>query len=157
MELALGRLKSSPFRPEVLEGLREEWFGCVEAATGARSSELREIPPNQPFYLHAISSTARLLEDPDWEAIACQKDSYVTGVAIGFDEPAPHLPQVYEFKFKSRKLDDSEDEWHRDNYSSAKQTIEQRRRWDAWRRRLCPCLSKGTARSVFGLHPWVPS
>ncbi|CAE7892148.1 unnamed protein product, partial [Symbiodinium sp. KB8] len=63
--------------------------------------------------------------DPDWEAIACQQDSYVTGVAIGFDEPAPHLPQVYEFKFKSRKLDDSEDEWHRDNYSSAKQTVEQ--------------------------------
>ncbi|CAE7776784.1 unnamed protein product, partial [Symbiodinium microadriaticum] len=49
--------------------------------------------------------------DPDWEAIACQQDSYVTG--------------VYEFKFKSRKLDDSEDEWHRDNYSSAKQTVEQ--------------------------------
>ncbi|OLQ11786.1 hypothetical protein AK812_SmicGene4399 [Symbiodinium microadriaticum] len=121
MELALGRLKSSPFPPEVLEGLREEWFGCVEAALGVRSSELREIPPNQPFCLHAISSTARLLEDPDWEAIACQKDSYVTGVAIGFDD----LPQVYEFKVKSRKLDDSEDEWHRDNYSSAKQTIEQ--------------------------------
>ncbi|CAE7884862.1 mettl24, partial [Symbiodinium necroappetens] len=95
------------------------------ASLGVRSSELREIPPNQPFYLHAISSTARLLEDPDWEAIACQKDSYVTGVAIGFDEPVPHLPQVYEFKVKSRKLDDSEDEWHRDNYSSAKQTIEQ--------------------------------
>ncbi|CAE7937949.1 FCPC [Symbiodinium necroappetens] len=125
MELALGRLKSSPFPPEVLEGLREEWFGCVEVALGVRSSELREIPPNQPFYLHAISSTARLLEDPDWEAIACQKDSYVTGVAIGFDEPVPHLPQVYEFKVKSCKLDDSEDEWHRDNYSSAKQTIEQ--------------------------------
>ena len=125
MELALGRLKSSPFPPEVLEGLREEWFGCVEAALGVRSLELREVPPNQPFYLHAISSTARLLEDPDWEAIACQQDSYVTGVAIGFDEPAPHLPQVYEFKFKSGKLDDSEDEWHRDNYSSAKQTVEQ--------------------------------
>ena len=125
MELALGRLKSSPFPPEVLEGLREEWFGCIEAALGVRSSELREVLPNQPFCLRAISSTAQLLEDPDWEAIACQKDSYVTGVAIGFDEPVPHLPQVYEFKVKSRKPDDSEDEWHRDNYSSAKQTIEQ--------------------------------
>ena len=66
MELALGRLKSSPFPPEVLEGLREEWFGCMEAALGVRVAEWREVPPNQPFYLHAISSTAQLLEDPDW-------------------------------------------------------------------------------------------
>ena len=125
MELALGRLRESPFTPELLDSLRVEWFGCLETALGRSVSNLGEVPDNQPFFLHALSCTAQLLEDPDWEAVACQDDSYVTGVAIGFDEPAPHLPQVYDLKSKSRKLDESDVDWHRENYSSAKDTADQ--------------------------------
>ena len=125
MELALGRLKESPFTPELLGGLRDEWFCCLETALGCSCAEIRDVPSGQPFFLHALCATARLLQDPDWQAVSCQEDSYVTGVSIGHDQPAPHLPQVYEYKYKSRKLDESDVEWHRENYSSADATFEQ--------------------------------
>ena len=32
---------------------------------------------------------------------------------------------MYEYKYKSRKLDESDVEWHRENYSSADATFEQ--------------------------------
>ena len=53
------------------------------------------------------------------------QDSYSSGVSLGYDEPAPHIPQVYEPKCKSRKLDESEEEWLRQNYESANQSSEQ--------------------------------
>ena len=60
----------------------------VALPTASKCSQTHEVPDKQAFYFDAISATAQLLEDPDWEAIACQAGSYVTGVAIGFDEPA---------------------------------------------------------------------
>ena len=90
-ELALGRLQSSPFSLEQLRGLRAEWFQCIETFLGGGCSWAGEVADSQPFFLRAIS-----------EAVACQEDSYVTGVSIGYDRPVEHLPKV-----KSRKLDDS--------------------------------------------------
>ncbi|CAE7357217.1 unnamed protein product [Symbiodinium sp. CCMP2592] len=87
MELALGRLKESPFTPEMLRVLRKEWFSCIEAASGGKCTDLDVVPSGQPFFLHAVSATARLLQDPDWKAVSCQEDSYVSGVAIGYDCP----------------------------------------------------------------------
>ena len=52
-----------------------------------------EVADSQPFFLRAISASAELLDDPDWEAVACQEDSYVTGVSIGYDRPVEHLPR----------------------------------------------------------------
>ncbi|CAE7032383.1 unnamed protein product [Symbiodinium sp. CCMP2592] len=97
---------------------------AMELALG-KCTDLDVVPSGQPFFLHAVSATARLLQDPDWKAVSCQEDSYVSGVAIGYDCPAPHLPQVYEYKYKSRKLDESDAEWHRENYSSANETSDQ--------------------------------
>ena len=125
MELALGRLKESPFSEPELGKLRAEWISCIETFSGEACLQGFEVPESQPFLLHALSATARLLEDPDWRAVACQRDSYVTGVSLGFDEPAEHIPQVFEYKTKFRKLDESAEEWHRDNYDSAKQTADQ--------------------------------
>ena len=123
--LALGRFKQSPFTKEDLDRLRQSWFGCIEAAMGAKQQALDSVPESQPFYLHALALTARLLQDPDWEVIENVQDSYSSGVSLGYDEPAPHIPQVYEPKCKSRKLDESEEEWLRQNYESANQSSEQ--------------------------------
>ncbi|CAE7416198.1 unnamed protein product [Symbiodinium sp. CCMP2592] len=87
MELALGRLKESPFTPEMLGVLRKDWFSCIEVASGGKCTDLDVVPSGQPFFLHAVSATARLLQDPDWKAVSCQEDSYVSGVAIGYDCP----------------------------------------------------------------------
>ena len=125
MELALGRLKESPFSEPELGKLRAEWISCIETFSEEACLQGLEVPESQPFFLHALSSTARLLEYPDWRAVACQRDSYVTGVSLGFNEPAEHIPQVFEYKTKFRKLDESAEEWHRDNYDSAKQTADQ--------------------------------
>ncbi|CAE7260349.1 unnamed protein product [Symbiodinium sp. CCMP2592] len=97
---------------------------AMELALG-KCTDLDVVPSGQPFLLHAVSATARLLQDPDWKAVSCQEDSYVSGVAISYDCPAPHLPQMYEYKYKSRKLDESDAEWHRENYSSANETSDQ--------------------------------
>ena len=123
--LALGRFKQSPFTKEDLDRLRQSWFGCIEAAMGAKQQALDSVPESQPFYLHALALTARLLQDPDWEVIENVQDSYASGVSLGYDEPAPHIPQVYEPKCRSRKLDESEEEWLRQNYESANQSSEQ--------------------------------
>ena len=123
--LAVGRFKQSPFTKEDLDRLRQSWFGCIEVAMGAKQQALGSVPESQPFYLHALALTARLLQDPDWGVIESVQDSYATGVSLGYDEPAPHIPQVYEPKGKSRKLDESEEEWLRQNYESANQSSDQ--------------------------------
>ncbi|CAE6914886.1 PARP6, partial [Symbiodinium sp. CCMP2456] len=111
--------------PDTTRKLRAEWISCIETFSEETCHQALDVPESQPFFLYTLSATAQLLEDPDWQAIACQRDSYVTGVSIGFDEPAEHIPQVFEYKTKFRKLDESAEEWHRDNYASAKQTAGQ--------------------------------
>ena len=76
MRLALGRFESSPFTEADLDELRKEWFKLlpnpVEAST---------IPPDQPFFLHAVAQSLRLMSDPDVDIIDCKgESSYVSGV-----------------------------------------------------------------------------
>ena len=116
MELVLGRFTSSPFAERDMTQLRQQWVGLLGDSGG---HDLLVVPERQPFYLPALARTAELLGDPDWEVITQGEDNFCTGVPLGCDEVLPQVPQVFDFKHKSRTLDESEFDWDRTNYKSA--------------------------------------
>ncbi|CAE7381135.1 unnamed protein product, partial [Symbiodinium sp. CCMP2456] len=113
MELVLGRFTSSPFSERDMAQLRQQWVGLLGDTGG---HDLLVVPERQPFYLPALARTAELLGDPDWEVITQGEDNFCTGVPLGCEEVLPQVPQVFDFKHKSRTLDESEFDWDRTNY-----------------------------------------
>ena len=105
MELVLGRYTSSPFSEKDMSQLRQQW---VSLLGDSRGFDLLEVPERQPFFLPALARTAELLEDPDWEIVTQGNDNFCTGVPLGCEEVLPQVPQVFDFKYKSRTLDESE-------------------------------------------------
>ena len=117
MELVLGRYTSSPFTEKDMAQLRKQWVSLLGDSQGF---DLLEVPERQPFFLPALARTAELLEDPDWEIVTQGNDNFCTGVPLGCEEILPQVPQVFDFKYKSRTLDESEYDWDRSNYQSAR-------------------------------------
>ena len=112
MRLALGRFESSPFTEADLDELRKEWFKLlpnpVEAST---------VPPDQPFFLHAVAQSLRLMGDPDVDIIDCKgESSYVSGVHLGHLSPLGPTPQVYRPRAKDPSYDESDWSLNMDNY-----------------------------------------
>lgn len=64
LKLALGKFVESPFTASDLEELRAEWFKLLPDPDKAK-----EIPKGQPFLLHALAQSARLMGDPDTDII----------------------------------------------------------------------------------------
>ena len=118
MELVLGRYTSSPFSEKDMSQLRHQWVSLLGDSQGF---DLLEVPERQPFFLPALARTAELLEDPDWEIVTQGNDNFCTGVPLGCEEVLPQVPQVFDFKYKSRTLDESEYDWDRSNYQSARE------------------------------------
>ena len=116
LSLLSGKVESSPFAGDKLEGLRKQW---AELHGAGPDSDLLEIPDAQPFLLKALSRTAERLEDPDWEILTEGAECFCKGVPLGFKTTIPHIPQVYDRKEHWRKLDESELELDRANYKSA--------------------------------------
>ena len=56
MKLALGRFQNSPFTEGDMAELRESWFRLLPDPKRAA-----EIPSDQPFLLHALSQSLRLM------------------------------------------------------------------------------------------------
>ena len=125
ISLATGHVLNSPFSEESLNRFREEWASLVCNFEGAQHEGLLEVAPTQPFYLRLLSCTARLLEDPDWEILTEGNECFEKGVPLGYDEPIPRVPQVFDRKVKWRKLDESEFEAVQENYHSAKLTVQE--------------------------------
>ena len=125
LRLAAGHVTSSPFNDGSLQRLREEWASIVCNIEGVQHEGLLEVSPPQPFYLRLLACTARLLEDPDWQILTEGDECFERGVPLGYDEVIPRVPQVFERKVKCRKLDESTFEAIKDNYSSAKLTVQE--------------------------------
>ncbi|CAE7433798.1 unnamed protein product, partial [Symbiodinium microadriaticum] len=125
LRLAAGHVTSSPFDEVSLQRLREEWASIVCNIEGVQHEGLLEVSPPQPFYLRLLACTARLLEDPDWQILTEGDECFERGVPLGYDEVIPRVPQVFERKVKWRKLDESTFEAIKDNYSSAKLTVQE--------------------------------
>ena len=83
MQLTLGRFQTSPFSEEDMEKLRQEWFKLLPDPGKAQV-----VPPDQPFLLHALAQSLRLMGDPDVEAIDGEGGSnFVDGVHLGHIHP----------------------------------------------------------------------
>ncbi|CAE7403696.1 glyQS [Symbiodinium necroappetens] len=117
MELALGRLKGSPFSEEQLWRARGRICDVLPAPEAAR-----EIPERQPFMLHMLGQSLKLLGDPDWEVLCQGPESFAEGVPLGCDGELKRTPQVFRARVKSRKLDETDFQPIMQNYSSAEMT-----------------------------------
>lgn len=79
MRLALGRFESSPFTETDLDELRKEWFKLLPSPV-----EASMVPPDQPFLLHAVAQSLRLMGDPDVDIIDGKgESSFADGVHLG--------------------------------------------------------------------------
>ena len=113
-ELALGRFKESPVPETLIQELRMKWFAMLPQPELAS-----QVPESQPFFLHAVGQTLRLMDDPDHRIIDLATDSYVSGVPVGTDCKMPRTPAVFLRKKKWRQYDQTELLLDVPNYSSA--------------------------------------
>ena len=118
--LALGRLQGSPFSESALQKLRERWAQLLPSPSSAM-----ELTEGQPFFLHLLAQTLEVMEDPDYQVLVQDRESFATGVPVGLDEPLPRVPAVFPPKEKHRKLDDSDYIPFSENYKSAELVAEE--------------------------------
>ena len=120
MQLAAGRVLECPFTSDVVAEGRELIFTALEFA--GTKLPVREIPPNQPFFLAAIEELLRISGDPDYKAFHSSSVSFAKGVRLGAGSKLPRVPAVFERKAKWRKYaEEDTDDQVRENYISAKQ------------------------------------
>ena len=118
--LALWRLQGSPFSERALQQLRERWAQLLLSPASAL-----ELTEGQPFFLHLLAQTLEVMEDPDYQVLVQDKESFATGVPVGLDEPLPRVPAVFPPKEKHRKLDESDYIPFSENYKSAELVAEE--------------------------------
>ena len=104
--LAVGQFKTSPFSPEALDGLRKQWASLL---------------PRPQSALELMSQTLEIFGDPDWMILTTDKESFATGVPVGYGKPLPRVPAVFPEKVKQSKLDESEYMSVAKNYKSAEE------------------------------------
>ena len=112
-ELALGRLKGSPFPQEQLEGLRTKW------ASRLRDPEVAMFrSENQPFFLEMMSQALQVVGDPDWGSLCGDGDNFTNGVPVGYKVALKRTELVFAPKLKHRALDESSFKDEAGNYKS---------------------------------------
>ena len=62
----------------------------------------------QPFFLDLMAQTLKIQEDPDHEILVADRDSFSSGVPVGYEEPIPPAPDVFRARLKQSNLDSSE-------------------------------------------------
>ena len=112
MLLALGRYDQSPFTEKDMQTLRQQWFDLLPDKEKAK-----EVPENQPFYLHALAQSLRMMGDPDTEIIdGGGLSNFVEGVHIGHLHPLGPTPQVFRARAKEPSYDETDWDLSMDNY-----------------------------------------
>ena len=96
--------------------LRCEWSRLLP-----RPDSALVVPEGQPFLLEMMSQTLEIFGDPDWMILTTDKESFATGVPVGFDSPLPRVPMVFPERTKYNKLDESEFMAMPKNYRSAEE------------------------------------
>ena len=151
MKLALGRCQGSPFSQSDLKHLREKWFSLLPDPH--RASQLTE---GQPFYLHALAQSLRLMGDPDTDILdSIEGSNFVDGVHVGHCSPLGPTPQVYRERIKKATYDESEWTWCMDNYfrgdeKQAAQILETHFREEEMEGRMFPMSFKAASKKYPG-------
>ena len=101
--LVVGQFGASPFKKSSMDELRKEWSRLVP-----RPESALKVPEGQPFLLEMMSQTLEIFGDPDWMILTTDKESFATGVPVGFEKPLPRVPAVFPERTKQSKLDESE-------------------------------------------------
>ena len=114
--LAVGQFSASPFSQGAMEELRRCWARLLP-----RPQSAVEIPEGQPFLLELMSQTLEIFGDPDWMILTTDKESFATGVPVGYGKPLPRVPSVFPERVKQSKLDESEYMAVAKNYKSAEE------------------------------------
>ena len=127
-KLATGKLAESPFSEVALDKVRAEWAALLPVPeTAVRKAD------GQPFFLDLMAQTLKIQDDPDYEILVSCKDSFSTGVPVGYDEPIEPAPAVFRTRSRQSNLDSSEYMEEARNYKSAvenKEGLEQKFRED---------------------------
>ena len=114
--LAVGQFSESPFKKSSMDELRKEWSWLLP-----RPESALKVPEGQPFLLEMMSQTLEIFGDPDWMILTTDKESFATGVPVGFEKPLPRVPAVFPERSKHSKLDESELMAMPKNYRSAEE------------------------------------
>eukprot|EP00435_Cladocopium_sp_Y103_P034690 s2139_g9.t1 len=83
---------------------------CLQTAT--------KRAEGQPFLWDLMAQT-KIQGDPDYEILVSHKDSFASGVPVGYEEPIPPAPEVFRLRTKQSNLDSSEYIEEVRNYKSA--------------------------------------
>ncbi|CAK0869239.1 unnamed protein product, partial [Prorocentrum cordatum] len=101
--LACGGVEGPPFPDAAVQQARDAWLSELRVASGR--VDLAEVPERQPFFLKALGVHLKEVGDPDWRIFEDSKDSFTSGVALGFGELMPRTPAVFERKVHWRRYD----------------------------------------------------
>ena len=115
-KLAVGQFSASPFSQGAMEELRRSWARLLP-----RPQSAVEIPEGQPFLLELMSQTLEIFGDPDWMILTTDKESFASGVPVGYDKPLLRVPSVFPERVKQSRLDESEYMSVAKNYKSAEE------------------------------------
>ena len=148
--LATGKLQESPFQEADMQALRVRWSKLLPVPEHALI-----VPPYQPFYLHGLSQTMRLLEDVDWEVLdQSSEGNYSEGVPVGHRTSLPRVPQVFRAANKSPSYDESDLQLTMSNYRDgpeAAKILEEQYQEEERAGRMFP-LSEAEARRRYPGH-----
>ena len=145
--LSTGKLQGSPFSSQALMSLRSKWAALLPNPTLALV-----VPPYQPFFLHGLSQTLRILQDPDWAILDNEPDgNFAEGVAVGHLSPLARVPQVFGPPCKAASYDETKLNLDMENYKSGPEVeaiLQEQFELEEREGRMF-CLSEAEARARF--------
>ena len=116
----------------------------------------REVPSDQPFFLHALAQSLRMMGDPDVDIIdGTGHSNFVEGVHLGHEHQLGPTPQIYRSRVKEPTYDESEWDPEMDNYfrgseEEAEKILEEYFREEELAGRMTPVSEKVAAQQFPG-------
>ena len=115
-----------------------------------------QVTEGQPFFLHALAQSLRLMGDPDVDSIDTTIGSnFIEGVHVGHTSPLGPTPQVFRPRIKQAVYDESDWTWCMDNYfrgdeKEAAQILEQHFKEEELEGRMLPMSFKAAVQKYPG-------